>query len=200
MDRNRGHITIIARDGEDPVKILLYGKNDLWFHAKTHTTSDEVSHETPLDPAVLTDGNLSNLEPYVFCQPCANHLLNMAQWELWHQRLAHSGTTIMGKLHKDADGVPKLCGNAFFRCPSCMSNKLCTKPSSQHKNLGACMRKANTAKDNGSSDTAEVNRTSSELDTDDGEWGEFLDDLHLPEALPGQHFHINFGFVRGSEF
>ena len=27
-----------------------------------------------------------------------------------------------------------------------------------------------------------------------------LDDVYIPDTLPGQHFHIDFGFVRGSEF
>ena len=62
------------------------------------------------------------------------------------------------------------------------------------------MRKANTAKGDSSLDTAEAERTSPKLDVDDDEWEEILDDLHLPEALPGQHFHIDFGFVQGSEY
>ena len=32
------------------------------------------------------------------------------------------------------------------------------------------------------------------------DWDEYLDDIHLPEALPGQRFHIDFGFIRGSDF
>ena len=26
------------------------------------------------------------------------------------------------------------------------------------------------------------------------------DDIHIPDALPGQNFNMDFGFVRGSEF
>ena len=29
---------------------------------------------------------------------------------------------------------------------------------------------------------------------------ELQDDVHSPGALPGQYFHMNFGFVRGSDF
>ena len=35
---------------------------------------------------------------------------------------------------------------------------------------------------------------------DDDELNDLVDDVYLPEALPGQHFHLDFGFVRGSEF
>ena len=38
------------------------------------------------------------------------------------------------------------------------------------------------------------------IDDDEDHFEEYVDSLYLPEALPGQHFHINFGFVRGSEF
>ena len=36
--------------------------------------------------------------------------------------------------------------------------------------------------------------------TNTDKWDEYVDDLHLPDALPGQHFHIDFEFVRGSDF
>ena len=29
---------------------------------------------------------------------------------------------------------------------------------------------------------------------------ELQDDIHLPDALPGHHFHMDFGFVRDSDF
>ena len=180
VDRNRGHITIIARDNEDSVNIPLHGNNDLWFHAKSHTI--------PLDPTMPSD---ESDHSDMVCQPCVNRLSDAAQYELWHQRLAHTGTKVMEMLHKDADGVPKLRGNAFFRCPSCMSNKLCTKLPGKHKNLGARTKQGNKMNDKSDSMTTE------DRDDDDSE---ILDDIHLPEALPGQHFHIDFGFVRGSDY
>ena len=39
----------------------------------------------------------------------------------------------------------------------------------------------------------------SQLDDDLENLEQYTNSLHLPEALPGQHFHIDFGFVRGSE-
>ena len=123
IDRNRGHITIIARDGEDSVKIPLHGNNDLWFHTKSHTAPLDNNNKPPLEPETSDGTNMfsSALSMELLYQPCVNRLSDAAQWELWHQPLAHSGTTDMEQLHKDDDGVPKLCGNAFFRCPSFMS-------------------------------------------------------------------------------
>ena len=106
----------------------------------------------------------------------------------------------MEHLHKDADSVPKLRGNTFFRCLSCMSNKLCTKLPGRHKTLGAQMKQEKTASDHNSSKWKEVRKVSSALNGDDDKWEEALDNLHLPEALPGQHFHLHFGFVQGSEY
>ena len=76
-----------------------------------------------------------------------------------------------------------------------MSNKLCTKLPGRHKNLGARTKQANMAKGDNSSKTAEAEKISSTRNVDDDEWEEALDYLHLPEALPGQHFHLDFGFV-----
>ena len=35
---------------------------------------------------------------------------------------------------------------------------------------------------------------------DDDKMDEYIDHIHLPDALPGQHFHIDFGFIRVSDF
>ena len=99
----------------------------------------------------------------------------------------------MEEEHKLADGVPKLRGNAFYQCPSCMANKLCTKKcSNKHTTLGSkCLS------------STEPHQSPSEPispDMDDEEMDTYLDSLHLPDALPGQHFHLDFGFVRGSSF
>ena len=37
-------------------------------------------------------------------------------------------------------------------------------------------------------------------DIHDEEMDAYLDSLHLLDALPGQHFHMDFGFVRGTSF
>ena len=58
-------------------------------------------------------------------------------------------------------------------------------------------------------DKEDVNRTQPSTATsatlnsifaDDDEMEEYIDHIHLPDALPGQHFHFDFGFVCGSDF
>ena len=46
-------------------------------------------------------------------------LSKAAEYELWHQRLGHPGQKVMEMIHKKVKGVPKLKGNAFYRCASC---------------------------------------------------------------------------------
>ena len=174
IDRQNGNITLIAQDGYDNVEIPLIRRNDLWYHKHSHTCH------------VSTCSIIGTV-------PTANRLSDTAKWELWHQRLAHPGTRVMEEEHKHADGVPKLRGNAFYRCPSCMKNKLCTKKcSNKHTPLGSKR-----------SNPMEIPQPSNEprpSDLDDNEMDSYHDAIHLPDALPGQHFHFNFGFVRGSSF
>ena len=176
IDKQNGNITLIARDGYDNVSIPLIGKNDLWYHKHSHTSNV---------PTVCTVTGQQ--------QPTVNRLSDAAKWELWHQRLAHPGTRVMEEEHKHADGVPQLRGNAFYRCPSCMANKLCTKKcSNKHTNLGSTRSTTSASSQSPVSSPAP--------DIDDDEVDAYLDSIHLPDALPGQHFHLDFGFVRGSSF
>ena len=101
-----------------------------------------------------------------------NCLSDAALWELWHQRLAHPGTQVMEQAHKDVDGVPKLRGNAFYRCPSCMSGKLCTKLPGYHHMVG-------TTRNGHCPHTPEP--LSNEIE-------DLIDSVYLKDAIPGQHF------------
>ena len=104
-----------------------------------------------------------------------NKLGNAARYELWHQRTAHAGQSVMESLHQHVDGVPKLHGNAFYKCPSCMSGKLSTK-----RAIGKKEKNTKT-------------KTTPQIVEDQ-------DDTYMPDAQPGQHFHLDFGFVRGSDY
>ena len=74
-----------------------------------------------------------------------------------------------------------------------MSGKLCVKqPSKRKTTIGSTVDNAQK-----SPTTSPVVDISSEKEKALDTW---LDDLHLPDAAPGQHFHVDFGFVRGSEF
>jgi hypothetical protein len=143
-----GYIMLIARDSND-IRMNLTCKNDLWYHH--HKSVGRIA------------------------KPRINKLGNAARYELWHQRTAHAGQSVLDILHKHAKGVPRLHGNAFYKCPSCMSGKLSTK-----RAIGK-----NTSK-------KKKIPLSTPEDNDD--------DIHLPEAQPGQHFHMDLGFVRGSDY
>ena len=70
-----------------------------------------------------------------------------------------------------AKGVPKLKGNAFYQCASCASGKLCTKRTYPN---------------------AEKKKTATKQTPMDNEEA-------IPPGEPGQHYHMDFGFVRGHD-
>ena len=146
-DTNNGYITFVGRQGHTDFNLPLICSNDLWYHVQPSTSSHN--------------------------KASINKMSAAATYELWHQRLAHAGTTVMSNLHQHATGVPKLNSNAFYRCAACMSGKLTTKrPYYQQKNKST--KKPPTQR------------------TDDF-------DTEYIQGAPGQHFHIDFGFVRGYE-
>ena len=194
IEHSIGHIELIPREGSDPATIPIYLHNDLCYHHHSHTpiTEDDLQYHKHRD-LFSANGDLIS--------PTVNRLSDAAKWELWHHRLAHPGNTVMEQQHKHADGVPALRGNAFFRCPSCMKNKLCTKHTGKRTNLGSCRNCARDTPTTGKKTTNTENSDTRDDDSDtESDWDEYLDNLHLPDALPGQHFHIDFGFVRGSDF
>ena len=76
----------------------------------------------------------------------------------------------------------------------------------KHRNIGATLHERSQNKHTpeapqSDQDTSHCGSSHDEpqQETDD-KWTGYLDDLHLPEALPSQHFHIDFRFVRGSDF
>ena len=83
-------------------------------------------------------------------------------------------------LHQHAEGVPKLRDNTFYRCPSCMTRKICIKQPVWKQ------KRKNTKQQH------IQNSPSTPI------YEEPFDDVYLPNTLPGQHFHMDFGFVRGS--
>ena len=171
-ETNEGLLNFVSQDGEDDFLISICGTNGLWYHASTPPKVNVVSVQV-------------------------NALSTAAMWELWHQRLAHCGRWAMENAHKHVIGVPKLQGNSFYKCPSCMAGKLCTKKSnSKHnRNLGSVVTSnPDSIKGQPSPDLRDTTITEDEALND------YLDELHLPDANPGQHFHLDFGFVRGSDY
>ena len=117
-------------------------------------------------------------------QMSINKLSNAASYEIWHQRLCHPGKNVMQSIHKHSIGIPPLKGNSFWKCNSCMSSKSQkTYHTKDHKSKLVSKWKKTTLKDLLLED--EMNNT---------------DDFYMPNALPGQHFHCDFGFMRSKSY
>jgi hypothetical protein len=106
--------------------------------------------------------------------PVINRLNGQAQYELVHQRWGHPGERSMQCLHNHIDGIPKCKGNNIHRCASCMLAK-------------ATKRAINISRPSAKPDhhSAESSPTPT---------------VYNAHCQRGQHFHIDFGFMRGSGY
>ena len=95
-----------------------------------------------------------------------------ALFELWHYRLGHPGTKIIEQIHKHVIGVPPFRGNKFYNCSSCMYGKFRHKPISKHKYM--------------STQKSEMPTTTT------------ISQENI--AAVGQYLHMDYGFVRGSDW
>jgi transposase InsO family protein len=104
-------------------------------------------------------------------QPRISHLTAPAQYKLWHQRLGHPGERVMSIVHLHIDQIPPLRGTAFYKCSSCAHAIL---PRRHHTSSSATHKPAHETP-------------------------------IMPTADPdttqcGQHFSIDFGFMKGSGY
>ena len=120
-------------------------------------------------------------DPTVEKGSIVNSLTDAQSYQLWHARLGHPGKNVMQTIHKHVHGVNKLNGNVFWKCPSCMPMKLAIKQPLNTKSK----RKPLQPKDI--------------IDNTD-KMEELNDEIYKKDALPGQHFHMDFGFVRSKEY
>ena len=131
--------------------------------------------------------NMSPADSNTYIHPTVNRLSSIAKYELWHQRLIHPGERCMKCIHHHVDGInDQLTGNTFYRCASCMQGKPRKSPSRPQTSLKHKGKKYRTRK----------HRPSIEVEDDTNA----IDDILIPNAKPGQHFHMDFGFVRGSSY
>ena len=110
---------------------------------------------------------------------------------LWHGRLGHSGDKITSQIHKHVKGVKKqIIEVPIFKCGSCLPNKMRKLPHHQKTN------KAKTQKEKRAEKLCqEIQQTFEKRSMDDPEATE---DINIIDGHVGQHFHMNFGFVRGT--
>ena len=117
--------------------------------------------------------------------PTVNRMNDACLSNLWHGRLAHSGEDVVDEIHKHVIGIDKpLRRNPFHKCGSCLPAKMSKQP---HKR---------TAKHKRRSTLEQVILAPQTPPLDDPA---NADDV--PSAgVAGQHFHMDFGFVRGSDY
>jgi hypothetical protein len=173
-DSKTGYIRLCNRPNSKAFSFGIWCENNLWFQQLAPKTKSNSNNEQVQSNNKQTTTKL--------------HKLNTAaEYELWHQRLAHCGQDTLLKMHNHAKGIPKLSGrNAFYKCPSCMTGKITKTPYKRDKQkYRSNHRKARPKQPN----QQNIIKNNPEQD-----------DIFMPHALPGQHFHMDFGFVRGGNY
>ena len=95
-----------------------------------------------------------------------------ATYELWHHRLGHPSKSITDKFHAAVIGVPPLKCPKFHACGSCLRSKFHNKSLRKKPNSESCTKIAASSTNSTYSDSARV----------------------------GQFLHMDYGFVRGSDY
>ena len=107
-------------------------------------------------------------------QPVIRRMSKLGEYVLYHFRYGCAGERDLLGVHHRVDNQPKLSKHAFFKCPTC-----CTFTSDMQM-----------------PETVDASNIPAEV-------CDWLDD-NIPEAekscLPGQHYHIDFGFMKGSGY
>jgi dUTP pyrophosphatase len=107
-------------------------------------------------------------------QPIIRRLNRAAEYQLAHLRYGCAGQRNLSIVHLHIDNQPKLQKHAFFNCLTCM---LAT---------GDCR---NTTGDTDTGPTAVFD-----------DWFNDTPETLSEACLPGQHFHVDFGFMKGSGY
>ena len=102
-----------------------------------------------------------------------NSLNATALYELWHHRLGHPGKNITEKFYTHTIGVPILRANTFYTCNSCLRSKFHNR---SIKHIAGTSLIPQPTKGN--------------------------NETQLPDkpCAAGQHLHMDYGFVRGSDW
>lgn len=104
--------------------------------------------------------------------------------------MIYLGCRCMKMLHKHVNGFTEpLNGNSFYRCVACMQgkpSKLARGPPTHIKHK----HKRTRSKKYKSPLTPQGHTSEDDL----------IDNIYIPNVLPGQHFHMDFGFIRGSTY
>jgi dUTP pyrophosphatase len=107
-------------------------------------------------------------------KPVINRLHRAAEYTLYHFRYGCAGKRNMSIIHMHVDNQPKLQQHCFFNCLACM--------------LATGDQRAATSDDN-----------NVQTATFDDCFDDNSDDASV-SCDPGQHFHVDFGFMKGSGY
>ena len=163
-DEGKGILTLKNRDGINHTTYDMTMENGPWYH---HYNSSSPVHAS------------------------IRRLNDACYGNLWHGRLAHVGEQITSQVHKHVKGIKRpLRFNPFFKCPSCVPNKLCKVPHNCDNNNDQ-PKNPHERKEN-ISETAMIGPFSYDHP-------ESLEDADMAKEI-GQRFHMDFGFVRGTGY
>ena len=177
-DNKQGHLKFYNRDGVNHAIFDCYSTNNLWYHDMS----------TPNNTSTVSSN--SRYDHQRFVHPHINTMNKIAKHELWHQRLIHPGENNMKIVYKHVIGIDEpLVGNCFYKCAACMHGKPC-----KTKRGPTCHIKHKRKTHRTKKHKATPPPSDSENDPND------TDDMFIPKTTPGQHFHMDFGFVRGSQY
>ena len=120
----------------------------------------------------------TNHKPYIPQQPKSIiRAMNYAAiFELWHHCLGHPGTKITLKFVEHTIGVPLLKPNKFYNCAACMSCKFRNRHIARLPTTTPSICTLNATKNVHDNNTHITN-----------------------DVSIGQHLHMEYGFVRGSD-
>jgi hypothetical protein len=119
--------------------------------------------------------------------PMIQRLTNTAIYELMHARMGHPGEKAMLCLHNITDGVPKLKKPPLFRCATCTYVNLTKRAITQQ----ALLEQASLLQPSPFASTSDVLQ----------ETGSHSNKASSSNSLlPGQMFHMDMGFVRGTKY
>jgi hypothetical protein len=107
--------------------------------------------------------------------PVIHHLTRAAEYSLAHLRYGCAGQRCLSVVHHDVDNQPKLQMHSFFKCLACMMAT------------------------GDSRDTTNTDHSAPVAAFDDW-FNDMLDANQLENCVPGQHFQVNFGFMKGSGY
>jgi dUTP pyrophosphatase len=116
-----------------------------------------------------------------------------AEFGLWHCRTGHACDETTCELHKHLEDYPKVKKHAFWKCPSCMQEKARARSFPSSAGIDRVNKPA----------TSSIGQPTQICKPQEATDGTTLPDPATNEdddLQPGQMFHMDFGFMRGSTF